>query len=419
MPHEDASASTSRLQRCGAWVLAALLAWTLALAVVTVRQFRKPDKNSVYPVFYEAGAAWRQGRDLYARLGEYRYSPTIAAAFAPLSRLPQRLGMLCWMAINALVFFWGALRFAQLAFHDTVGRLPPNALRDGLALAALLLLPLALGNFNNLQANPLVIGCMLLGVVFTHERRWFAAALFIALATVIKIYPLAIGCVLVVLYPRQLSWRLLLTLLLLLGVPFLAQRWSYVLDMYNSWWHALLEDQRYLYPPEKAYRDAALLWRVWIGSLEDKNVPFYQAAQAASALAVGAVALASRWWTGPWTGADRLVFLAALTLTWTMILGPSTESATYILLAPVIVVFLIRSCAEHWAIALRTLLTISYLVLTVAQIAIWFPLGRTFQSYGPQPLAALLLLIVLVLWRLAPRPAVSVQEQGSGSAVGG
>lgn len=419
MPHEDASASTNRLQRCGAWVLAALLAWTLALTIVTVRQFCKPDKNSVYPVFYEAGTAWRQGRDLYAKVGEYRYSPTIAAAFAPLSLLPQRLGMLCWMALNALVFFWGALRFAQIAFRQTVRGMPENALRDGLGIAALLLLPLALGNFNNLQANPLVIGSMLLGIVFTHERRCSLAALFIALATVIKIYPLAIGCVLVVLYPRQLSWRLLLALLLLLCVPFLAQRWSYVLDMYNSWRHALIEDQRYLYPPEKAYRDAALLWRVWIGSLEDKNVLLYQVAQATGALAVGAVALASRWWTGFWTGADRLLFLAALTVTWTMILGPSTESATYILLAPIIVVLLIRSYAEHWAIALRTLLTISYLVLTAAQIAIWFPFGRTVQSYGPQPMAALLLLMVLVLWRLSSRPASSVSEPGSGATVGG
>src|SRR5207302_4478823 len=76
------------------------------------------------------------------------------------------------------------------------------------AAVFLILLPLSIGSINNAQSNPLVIALVMFALIASRASRWAIAALCIAVITYLKIYPLAAGLLLAVLFPKQFSWRL-------------------------------------------------------------------------------------------------------------------------------------------------------------------------------------------------------------------
>src|SRR5262249_18623794 len=130
----------------------------------------------------------------------------------------------------------------------------------GRAVLLLLVLPLEIGSINNAQSNALVIGLLLLGVAAVADRRWNLAAVAVALACLFKLYPVAVGLLLAVLYPRRFSWRLALALAAGLALPFLCQRSDYVINQYGGWLNHLWENQlRKFLPVDLRYRDFRLL----------------------------------------------------------------------------------------------------------------------------------------------------------------
>src|SRR5581483_10338337 len=132
----------------------------------------------------------------------------------PFALLPDGPGGALWRCANVV---------ALLAALGWWGRavLPRAVSRNELALLSLLVLPMALPSMNNGQVNLLVTGLLLATVAAVAEKRWNLASACIGLAFVCKLYPLALGLVLVVLYPRQLAGRLVLVLAALFAVPFL------------------------------------------------------------------------------------------------------------------------------------------------------------------------------------------------------
>ena len=124
----------------------------------------------------------------------------------------------------------------------------PGFSRKCVGIVYLLLLPLALGNLDVGQANPLVIGLLMFAIAAVRVERWNIAALCVAIPTFFKIYPLAVGMLICVIAPRRFVWRLLLALLLLAVAPFLFQHWSYVSDQYHAWIETRISDNRLHYP---------------------------------------------------------------------------------------------------------------------------------------------------------------------------
>ena len=87
------------------WVRLATTLWCLALLIISVRVLAQHSSHSVYPIFVQAGRDWLAGTDLYGKsttsVDQFRYSPIVAAAFAPLSILSDRAGNLLWRCLNA------------------------------------------------------------------------------------------------------------------------------------------------------------------------------------------------------------------------------------------------------------------------------------------------------------------------------
>ncbi len=53
-----------------------------------------------------------------------------------------------------------------------------------------------------------MIGLMLMATAWVMREKWSLAAVAIAVATLFKLYPIAFGLLLIVLYPKKMGWRI-------------------------------------------------------------------------------------------------------------------------------------------------------------------------------------------------------------------
>jgi len=197
-PHVHAGLCSSTRTIC-TWV--AIVVWCIVFLATCGRALVvKTQRNSVYPVFIAAGGHWLNGEPLYVRgdLEEFRYSPLVAAFFVPFEMLPLRVGDFLWRSINFGLFVTGLL------YCCAVG-LPRRLSAHEASAIFLLVLPLAVGSLNNAQSNPLVIGLLLIAVAAVMSNRWTLAAAAVAVATYFKLYPIALGMLLALLYPKRFT----------------------------------------------------------------------------------------------------------------------------------------------------------------------------------------------------------------------
>jgi hypothetical protein len=231
------------------------------------------------------------------------------------------------------------------------------------------------------------------------------AAALTALACLLKLYPIAVGLLLVALYPRKFGGRLAVALAIGLVLPFGLQDPAYVAGQYQSWFRYLRADDRSGLPSELAYRDLQHLSRV-CGILISTDT--YRLAQVLAGAGMVALCLAAR--RGGWDRGRLLTYLLSLGCCWMTVFGPATESCTYLLVAPPLAAAMLEAPKQNHVLK-RGLLAGSYALLVVAHAACWFPQGRSIQALGIQPLAALLLLGCLV-----PEP-FQVRGAGEGSGL--
>jgi hypothetical protein len=412
------------------WEPWAVAAWALVLGVVCIKAAGWPRSHSLYPVFAAAAQDWQAGEPLYRTttpdaggLDVYRYSPLVAALFTPFSVLPAPVGGVLWRLLNAGVCLTGLAWFCRAV-------LPRRLPRSQRAVVFLLVLPLAVGNLHNAQSNPLVLGLVLGSVAATAERRWSLAAGCTALACLFKIYPIAVGLLLVVLYPRRFGPRLAAALVVGLALPFLLQDPPYVAAQYASWVDYLRGDDRSGLPLTLCYRDLPLLCRRWISPLDPGA---YQVIQVLAGAGIALLCLAQRRRQyqaeasaggrpsltlrvsegASWPERRLLIGLLGLGCCWMTVFGPATESCTYLLLGPTLAWALLETWLERRPLFARAWLAIAYGLLVVTYMSCWFPSGTRLQSLGLQPLAGMMLLAYLLAGMLRP----SQQQAGDGTDV--
>jgi hypothetical protein len=371
---------------CG-WI--AIIAWSIIFFATCARVLVvKHETHSVYLDFTGGGHHWLNSESLYARGSEheFRYSPLVAALFVPFDLLPPRIGEFLWRTINFAVFIGGLFYCCRVA-------LPRKLLASEAASIFLLVIPLSVGSLNNAQSNPLLIGLLLIAVAAVMKNRWTLAALAVVIATYFKLYPIAVGLLLVLLYPKRFTWRLLVGLAVGALLPFLLQSASYVIDQYASWSHYLMTEDRQGGPIADWYRDLRAAWRVYIGHMSARQ---YLHVELAVAAGIAGILLLGAW--RRWPRNILLTFLLALACTWMTPLGPATESATYILLAPAIAWMLVLSYGDPDARPWRIAYGIVFGMFVVCQAALWFgPHGKWFRDrLQPLPVTGVLFLLVLM-----------------------
>jgi hypothetical protein len=361
--------------------------WLIALIVVAaiVTVGGKPGK--LYRTFVAAGDNFRQGETIYGDvpddLDQFRYSPLVAAAMAPWGLIPTDLGSVLWRAVQAAILLLALRAWARVA----APAVPWPAL-------AILALPLCIGNMHNGQLNPLVAALMLFGAVaFFRERYWLAVAA-IAGAALFKVYPLALGLLLCVVEPRRLTARLLLTVAIGCLLPFALQSPEYVAQQSADWVERLGVDDRTIQPIHRGYHDFQRLLLRWGFPT---TLETYRAIEVLAGCVIAALIAWGR--TNGWNRSRLVQSCVSLGFIWCTLFGPATESATYMLLAPVM---------AHAAIAVRDRpvwercwVRGAYLLLLSSSVIQWFPrpiVDAYRAALIPQAHAALLLLVWIV-WR--------------------
>jgi len=361
--------------------------WVVAMAVILIHVWLKPESNTLYKVFRNGGQRWLASENLYPGVDEYIYSPLAAAFFAPLALLPDRVAGIVWRLLSLAAYagaFAAWLRNTRWA-----------------APAWILLLPLSVGDLYNGQANPLVIGLLMLAVLACRRERWMPAALCVAATVYLKVYPVAMGLLLAVLHPRKFPWRLALALAGLFALSLVLQRPAYVLDQYGNWVHTLGQDPRRTLHYFGTYRDFWLLLRVLCVPI---SVQGWAALQAASG-----AALALYLWLAQRRGApaETLDFLLlTLGACWMLLFGPATESSTYVMLAPPLVLAWTRWVEERegytkWAAACYALLIASQMLTS------WGHRHQNAYTHLAQPVGTMILAgaVAVYGWNTKPRLA--------------
>jgi hypothetical protein len=368
-------------------------AWGLALVAISIRVWFKPGAHSVFVLFRDAGAHWVNGQNLYGQGSKFLYSPLTAAWFAPFSFLPENVAGIVWRLLGGL-----ALALTAYTAGKTVW--PRASESNKWSWGLLLLLPLALSNLNNGQTNPLVLALMLISIISILYKRWFLSAICIAVATYFKIYPLVIGLLLSVPFPRQLFWRLVLSLAGLFLLSLLLQRPSYVLGEYAHWFDHLGGITRRSAGESRLWRDVYfLLWtahvpitpRIWL---------------VVEALSGISIALFCAWGVQHQWQSTRLIFAAvALGCAWMVLFGPATDAASYLLLGPVLIYGLFQSLTTPLPSWIRIGMITSYAGLIGADICdSWLRVKYHFAYIRClQPGVGLIFLTTIVAWLAADK----------------
>jgi hypothetical protein len=370
---------------------AVLLLWAIALVAVAVVVSRPGKAGKLYPTFVLAGEHFKSGEPVYGpvpmELDQYRYSPLVAATFAPWSELPAPVGAVLWRWLQAIALLAALRSWSRIA----VPKVPWPSL-------ALLCLPLAIGNVFNAQLNPLVLALLLGGLTaFARDRLWLAA-IAVAGATLFKVYPLAVGLLLCVIEPRRFAPRLFLVVAIGFALPFALQSPGYVSQQFADWFERVQSDDRTGQPIERGYHDFQKLLRRWGAPTE---LTTYRGMEVLAGCAFAGLVLIAR--RRGWSRKRLVQACAGLGLVWCTLFGPATESATYMLLVPIAAhaVLTVRgrpSWERGWVLT-------AYLALLSVPVALWFPrsISDPYRALIPQAHGALMLLAWAIVSGWGPR----------------
>ena len=365
-----------------------IVLWVTALLIVCLRVVLSYPQHDVFVTYVDAGRKWIESRPLYSTTRSFVYSPLIAACFAPFSWLPQRLGAIIWRLGNAAAFCGAVACWLKVRLHN---RIP----KSDAWLVFLLLLPLAIGNFNNGQVNPLIIALLMISILAAYSGRWMSAAVCIAISAYLKIYPLAFGLLLVLLYPRQLGWRLAVVLALLGALSFMLQQPGYVFEQYQRWFVSRAADNRRM-NMDIAPRDFAMLLKVAHINLSGYALIALQVLAGAAAAAICAFGRLRRW-----SEERLLVCVFSLGSCWMLLFGPSTEDATYVILAPPLVLSMVDAFYQPWLAPMRVLPCVSFAVLLLGLgMNSFLSLKKSVYTMSVQPFGALIFIVYALTWTL-------------------
>lgn len=381
------------------WPIAARNVWVCLIVGLAIHAFCLPFSHSVFDVYLGAARRWLAGDDIYVLQRDfYRYSPLFALVLSPLAMLSDGAAAAVWKLVNCGIFAWGLYAWGR---RLSTRHGSPNERAAQLLLA----IPLALHSLYNSQANLMMLGSLLLGLAAAGEAKWNRAAMWIAWATLIKGYPLALAMIVMVLFPRKFAGRFISSLAAGLFLPFLAARPSLVAVQYQSWWHHL--------------RDSTEIMRERLRSIDQLFVvfgrPISERTFAVAGVLAGAAVLVMCLWVARRTAERRETAFRIFVWfsVWVILFGPATEACTYVVAAPVISWAIVEAWHRRASWPERAVLVASLLAMGPMTTDLFGGLVRNFSNeHGSQPVGGLVLVGWLFLeWKRRlegglPRPSL-------------
>jgi hypothetical protein len=360
--------------------------WAAVLLAIWIRIGFFSHSHDVFATYADAGRKWTSSQPLYSYTRGFVYSPLVAAFFAPFSWFPVSIGSVLWRMLNAGLFVGAIFWWLQSELNDGLPK-------SSYWLVFLLVLPLSLGNFNNGQVNPMIIALLMIAILAAHQKRWLLSAVAVGISAYLKIYPLSVGLLLVLLYPRQLGWRLALVLVLMGAASFVLQRPAYVLEQYQRWLNTRAADDRRM-NMDIAPRDFAMILRLLHINLSAHAVLLLEILAGAGAAAVCVFGRLRSW-------SEERLLTAVFTLgtCWMLLFGPTTEDATYAMVAPALAIALVLAFHLKTSSWMKILVCASFAILLFGLVLnAFFGLKKTPALMSVQPFGALLFAVYSGLW---------------------
>jgi uncharacterized metal-binding protein len=374
----------------------ATIAWGIALVVIAAMVWMRPHSHTVYRTYSLAGYSWHEGGNAYAEnlapFQGYYYSPFATLVFAALAMTPEPMDAVIWRLLGGLLLLVSFALACRALDPDWNDRSESQR-----RWTWLLLLPLAITNLHNGQANIHMAGTVLLAIAMAGKGRWMICAAFLAASCLFKVYHISTALLLLVVLPRQLGWRLPLALAVGLALPFLTQTPAYVISEYGEWLTTLAGNDRFVATGPECL-DLSLLFR-HLGAPMSRTT--FAVVQLAAGAAAALVCLHARWrlqWSEP-----RLVRLAYfLGTSWILLCGPATESSTYVLLAPMAALLAGAAAFDRMPDRMprvsRVCILAGGLLVLAAVTSSLFPFVRRIHPLGLHPLGMLLMLVGYLAW---------------------
>jgi hypothetical protein len=209
--------------------LALVAAWQRGVQTTT---------HATFPIFRQSFPHLVAGTDLYDRYpaeqgteerDRFKYTPSAAVVLAPLSTMPFLAGLLTWTLVNAL------------AVYAAVRRLMPG--REGL-LAQFIVFPALIAAVQSTSSNGLMAALIVGTFVAIEAGQAWRAAMAVATATLMKLFPAAV-LPFVLVSPKR--WKMALAVVVvfaaLLAAPLLVTSPGELIAQYRSWIAIILRDE--------------------------------------------------------------------------------------------------------------------------------------------------------------------------------
>jgi hypothetical protein len=384
------------------WPAVAIVMWGTIGLGIAIQGFVWPLDHSIYTTACAPAVhRWWAGQDLYegaSPLTGFRYGPPFAVLLAPFAMLPDNWGNAAWKLFTCA--------FYTLAVGMAGTRLLPRSLsRNQLAAFILLALPLSLESMHNGQPGVIMLVAILLGLSAAAEDRWNLAAVCLAMATLIKGYPLALTLVLAVLYPRRFPLRYLAAIGLGLALPLAWQTPSEAMAQTVNWIKHLTMSAGVT--RGNVSRSFDSLFDIYGNGIGNRTFLVLEILTGAAVLGLSLWQARSEGGGASGEGRDlpclsslirmdqRVVLTRVFVLfaIWVVLFGPATESCTYVIAAPAIAWSLVEIFDQPAWWVTRVLLAVSLLLMGPLVTDLFGPTVRAVAiAHGSQPLGALLFL---------------------------
>ena len=163
--------------------------------------------------------------------GEYGdlflYGPLFALLFAPFSFVPFWLGWFLWIAFNSWILYYAIRKL--------------NISREKQIIILFLISHELLTTIQRGTCNPFITACVILPFVFVEKKKEGWAAFFIAMGTLMKIYPIvALACFPFSTNKIKFIIGLAVWTAVLFFVPLIATDYDFLMLTYHQWMEQLV-----------------------------------------------------------------------------------------------------------------------------------------------------------------------------------
>jgi len=315
----------------------------------------------------------------------FHYGPVFALLMAPFALLPDSIGVILWVMINA----W--------ALYIAIKMLP---LRDQYYLPVLLICAHELmTSSSNVEINPLIGALIILSFVFIRDKKDFWAALMICIGTFIKLYGI-VGLAFLFLSDNKLKFILsmLFWSVILFVLPMLITSPSYIIQTYHNWYGDLLQKNMNNIGP--SLQDISVMGLI-------RNIFNYRQLSNIAVIIPG-VLLFALWYTRIkiYAVVPYQLLLLASTLIFVIIFSSSSESPTYIIAVAGVGIWFMN--LERPVTPLEVGLLVFALIVTVFSPSDLFPRYVRVNYVIPYKLKALpcVLIWLKIIYETATRKFV-------------